>query len=244
MSNTAYSKPRRVPRDVYKEAPVEGEPYEEYEEEYEEEEPEERVGLFSTPARTVALVTSLVVLLLVAVAGAWLLGQKVREGSKTSTLGGLTQIATPNPSKAAPKVGALAPDFELTDVHSNKPLKLSSLRGKPVLVNFWGTWCPPCREEMPALQKIYDKVKGQVEFLGVSMGPRDDPANVNQFVKLNGYNWTFIHDTDSAVSINYQVTGIPSTFFIDKNGVIRQIHVGGAGSADFENGLKKAEGAQ
>src|SRR5439155_8793110 len=119
MSNTAYSKPRRVPRDFYKETPGEDEPYEEYEEEYEEEEPEESVGLFSTPARTVALVTSLVVLLFVAAAGAWLLGQKVKG---TGSSGGLTQIATPNPSKAAPKVGALAPDFELTDVRSNKPL--------------------------------------------------------------------------------------------------------------------------
>jgi thiol-disulfide isomerase/thioredoxin len=145
---------------------------------------------------------------------------------------------------SAPRVGALAPDFELTDVRSSKPLKLSSLRGKPVLVNFWGTWCPPCREEMPALEKIYEKVKGQVEFLGVSMGPRDEPMGVNQFVKLNNYTWTFIHDTDSSVSINYQVTGIPSTFFIDKNGVIRSIHVGGAASEDLENGLKKAEEAQ
>jgi hypothetical protein len=76
------------------------------------------------------------------------------------------------------------------------------------------------------------------------MGPRDEPMGVNQFVKLNNYTWTFIHDTDSAVSINYQVTGIPSTFFIDKNGVIRSIHVGGASSTDFENGLKKAEEAQ
>src|SRR5438874_6260896 len=74
MSNTAYSKPRRVPRDFYKETPVDAEPSEDYEEEYEEEEPEEAVGLFSTPARTVALVTSVVVLLFVAVAAAWLLG--------------------------------------------------------------------------------------------------------------------------------------------------------------------------
>ena len=240
MSNTAYSKPRRVPRDFYKETPTEDEPYEESEEEYEDEEPEqEAVGLFSTPARTAALVTSVVVLLFVAVAVAWLLGQKVR--GPISTAG-----VVPNniPVKAAPRVGALAPDFELSDVRSNKPLKLSSLRGKPVLVNFWGTWCPPCREEMPALEKIYEKVKGQVEFLGVSMGPRDEPMGVNQFVKLNNYTWTFIHDTDSSVSINYQVTGIPSTFFIDKNGVIRSIHVGGAASEDLENGLKKAEEAQ
>jgi thiol-disulfide isomerase/thioredoxin len=240
MSNTAYSKPRRVPRDFYKETPTEDEPYEESEEEYEDEEPEqEAVGLFSTPARTAALVTSVVVLVFVAVAVAWLLGQKVR--GPISTAG-----VVPNniPVKAAPRVGALAPDFELSDVRSNKPLKLSSLRGKPVLVNFWGTWCPPCREEMPALEKIYEKVKGQVEFLGVSMGPRDEPMGVNQFVKLNNYTWTFIHDTDSSVSINYQVTGIPSTFFIDKNGVIRSIHVGGAASEDLENGLKKAEEAQ
>jgi len=183
------------------------------------------------------------VLLVVAGSVAWLLGQKAKEGPS----GGLGSSPV-NPGLTAmgeaPKTGSLAPDFTLNDVKTNKPLKLSALRGKPVLVNFWGTWCPPCRAEMPELESLYAKYKGQTEFIGVSMGPRDEPMGVDQFVKLNKYSWTFIHDTDAAVSINYQVQGIPSTFFIDKDGVIRQIHVGGADAATLENGLKAAEQSQ
>ncbi|MFL5732886.1 MAG: TlpA family protein disulfide reductase [Chloroflexia bacterium] len=247
MSNTAYHRTRRVPRDSYQEAPVqdeeaylEDEGYDDYEE-YDES--EERAGLFSSPARTVALVASFVVLLVVAVSIAWLLGQRAK--SSSSNLAATNVVEVPLAAAGeAPKVGALAPDFELANVSNNTPLKLSSLRGKPTLVNFWGTWCPPCRAEMPELEKLYQTYKDKVNFIGVSMGPRDEPAGVDQFVKLNKYSWTFIHDADSSVSINYQVSGIPSTFFIDKSGVIRQIHVGGADAPTLENGLKTAEQAQ
>jgi thiol-disulfide isomerase/thioredoxin len=247
MSETAYSKTRRVRKGSYNEAPIEAEQYaededyEEYDEYPEDEEYDEPIGIFGTPARAATMVASLIVLLFVAGSIAWLLGQKAKESSTPNVYAVNTNI---QPVSSAPKVGALAPDFTLNDVSNNKPLKLSGLRGKPVLVNFWGTWCPPCRAEMPELEKLYAKYKDQVDFVGVSMGPRDEPAGVEQFVQLNKYSWTFIHDTDSSVSINYQVEGIPSTFFVDKNGVIRSIHVGGADAATLENGLQTAEKSQ
>jgi thiol-disulfide isomerase/thioredoxin len=250
MSETAYSKTRRVRKGSYNESPIETEQYaeddgyEEYDEYDEDGDYDEPSGLFSTPARAVTMVASIIVLLFVAGSIAWLLGQKAKEGNQQG-IGGVQPI---NPGikavPSAPKVGALAPDFTLNNVSNNTPLKLSGLRGKPVLVNFWGTWCPPCRAEMPELEKLYSKYKDQVDFVGVSMGPRDEPAGVDQFVKLNKYSWTFIHDTDSSVSINYQVQGIPSTFFVDKTGIIRSIHVGGADAATLENGLQTAEKAQ
>ncbi|MFL5734203.1 MAG: redoxin domain-containing protein [Chloroflexia bacterium] len=139
-----------------------------------------------------------------------------------------------------PSVGNIAPDFQLTDVQTNQVVKLSSLRGKPVLLNFWGTWCPPCRAEMPEIQKLYDRMKGEAYFVGVSMGPRDAPEGVKQFVKQSNYGWTFLHDSDYAAATNYQIVGVPSTFFIDKDGVIRSLHVGGADAATLESGLQKA----
>ena len=134
----------------------------------------------------------------------------------------------------APRAGALAPDFSLVDVHTNQPLTLSSLRGKPVFVNFWGTWCPPCRAEMPEMQRLYDKYPGQLEMVGISMGPRDFPEQVKNFVDQYKYPWTFIHDPDYSVATAYQVAAIPSSYFIDKDGVIKAVQVGAMDLARME----------
>ncbi len=139
----------------------------------------------------------------------------------------------------APRVGAFAPDFELVDVHTNQPLKLSSLRGKPVFMNFWGTWCPPCRAEMPEMQKLHNKYRDQVQIVGVTMGPRDNPANVKEFVDAAKYDWTFIHDPDYNVATTYQVQAISSSYFIDKEGVIRAIQIGAMGIGQMEAYLQQ-----
>jgi WD40 repeat protein/thiol-disulfide isomerase/thioredoxin len=143
----------------------------------------------------------------------------------------------------APSVGAYAPDFELPNVRPGSPaVKLSSLRGKPVILTFWGTWCAPCRAEMPELQWVYDRLQGQIEAVGVSMGPRDEPAGVNQYLDmpkrdflLNKHTWIFVHDADSSVMTRYKITGVPSTYFIDRGGVIRAIVVGGADAQTLES---------
>lgn len=192
-----------------------------------------REGLFSTPARVVTLVFSALLLLVVGAAIMWVLNS-----GGTST-GSTNAPADTSGLDIAPRVGALAPDFELLDVHTNKPVKLSSLRGKPVFMNFWGTWCPPCRAEMPEMEKLYNKYKGQVEILGVSMGPRDDPTRVQVFVDAASYSWTFIHDPDYLVATDYQVQAIPSSYFIDKDGVIRAVQVGGMNFGQMENNLGK-----
>jgi peroxiredoxin len=140
----------------------------------------------------------------------------------------------------SPRVGDLAPDFALLDVKANEAVSLSSLRGKPVLINFWGTWCPPCREEMPIIQTLYEKYAGQVEIVGISMGPRDYPEQVISYIEQYGYTWTFLHDPDMTVMSSYAVQGIPASYFIDKDGVIRSITVGGAPATLLESELLKA----
>jgi len=233
---------------------------EDYGEVYDE--PVESVGLFSTPARTAAILVSVLLLFAVAGTAAWMLGQRGKGGStaqaaaqgstsanKTSLDGVVPTINNSNPGYAVkpaaldekPAVGAMAPNFQWVDQKTGKTVSLESLHGKPVLVNFWGTWCPPCRAEMPEMEKLYATMKNDVTFLGVSMGPRDEPLGVAQFIQLNKYSWDFIHDGDSNVMLRYQVSGIPSSYFIDKTGVIRSIHVGQAASTDFEQGIQKAK---
>lgn len=239
----------------------------------EEEEVIEKVGLFGTPARAFALGVSILLLFAVVGTAAWALGQSSKKPGGTSLSASTTdpnsEVAfkantsdsrlkpvpsinnanasySSNPSglSEAPRIGSLPPNFQWTDQKSGQPVTLESLRGKPLLLNFWGTWCPPCKAEMPEMQKIYDQQKDRVRFLGVTMGPRDEPLGVAQFVQLENYTWDFIHDPNSDVMNRYQVTGIPSSYYIDKNGVIRAIFVGGADQPTIEANLKKAEDSQ
>jgi thiol-disulfide isomerase/thioredoxin len=154
-------------------------------------------------------------------------------------VGTTTGTTTSSTAEIAPRVGYVAPDFTLLDVKTNQPVSLSSLRGKPVLINFWGTWCPPCREEMPIIQALYEKYAGQVEIVGVSMGPRDYPEQVISFVNQYNYTWTFLHDPDMTVMSSYIVQGIPASYFIDRAGVIRSITVGGSPASLLERELLK-----
>jgi peroxiredoxin len=241
MSDTTYSdydagegdaplQPRARTRPRSRPLPQQEPEYEEYEVDV-----EDPTGLFSTPARTITVVFSMLLLLAVGVAIAWQLGS-----TSVPNNGGNGTVAV----SIGPRTGMLAPNFSLLDVKTNKAVSLESLRGQPVWINFWGTWCPPCKAEMPEMEKLYQQYKGQVKIIGISMGPRDDVPNVKQFVDLNGYHWDFIHDADSSVMNTYQVTGIPSSFFIDKNGIIRAVEVGGAMAPQLEANLKQALNAQ
>jgi len=228
------------PEPEYEEVYEDAEEYEDGDEEYDEFlDDDAPVGIFSSPARTVMVIGSMMILLVIGVAIAWKLGEMSKTPVASASSSGSTQAAG-----IGPKIDKYAPDFTLTDVKTNKAVNLASLRGKPVWINFWGTWCPPCKAEMPEIEQLYQQYKDQVDIIGISMGPRDEPAGVAQFVDLNKYHWQFIHDADSSVMTNYLVTGIPSSFFIDKNGVIRSIRVGGAPTADLESSLKIAMSAQ
>ncbi len=181
------------------------------------------------PARMIMLGSALLMLAAVFALVAWLLGTGA-DTTRANTVG----------LDVAPRVGALAPDFELVDVRTNQNVRLSSLRGKPVFVNFWGTWCPPCRQEMPEMQKVYNKYQGQAAMLGVSMGPRDTLEAVKSFVDSYKYTWTFLQDNDFAVATAYQAYSIPTSYFIDKDGVIRAVHIGAMDEAVMEGYMQKA----
>jgi len=112
-----------------------------------------------------------------------------------------------------------APDFTLKDL-KGKDVTLSSLKGKLVFLNFWATWCPPCRAEMPSMQTLYEKYedKGLV-ILAVNL--REDKKTVEKFLKKNGYTFPVVLDSEGAVGGGmYGVSGIPTTYFIGSDGYI------------------------
>ena len=127
----------------------------------------------------------------------------------------------------APREGFLAPDFSL-QTPQGETITLSDLRGQAVLVNLWATWCPPCRAEMPAVQKLYHEYKDQgFVVLAVNMTYQDDPSAVVPFTQE--YNLTFpilIEDTGD-VARNYELRSLPSSFFIDRQGFIQEVVIGG-----------------
>lgn len=123
--------------------------------------------------------------------------------------------------------GNLAPDFELRTV-DGKAMKLSSLRGKKVIVNFWATWCPPCRLEMPEMEKFYTKNKNEgIEILAVNLTKAEKSrADVPAFIEAYGITFPVLLDENSDVARLYKVSSIPASFIIDTQGVIREKIVG------------------
>ncbi|HEY8486145.1 MAG TPA: TlpA disulfide reductase family protein [Limnochordales bacterium] len=120
-------------------------------------------------------------------------------------------------------MGNPAPDFALEDL-SGRTVRLSSLRGRPVLLNFWATWCPPCLKELPELAGFHRRFQGRWEVVGVDVGePRE---RVEAFVRRAGFGWTFLLDSSSRVAEAYLVVGLPTTYFIDAAGVVRARHLG------------------
>lgn len=129
---------------------------------------------------------------------------------------------------AEPQTVALtsAPDFSLPDLNGNT-VTLSEQRGKVVLMVFWATWCPPCRQEMPSINRLYQTLGG-VDFtvLGINMDKR--VPQVKTFASAKGYNLTFpiLLDMDGQVAGLYGVYNIPQAFIIDKNGSVVQRYLG------------------
>jgi cytochrome c biogenesis protein CcmG, thiol:disulfide interchange protein DsbE len=101
---------------------------------------------------------------------------------------------------------------------STKPVKLSSFKGKPVLIDFWATWCGPCRETMPELQKLHQEFgpKG-LEIIAISSDP--EPA-VEKFLKDNPYTYPMYIDLDNSANTKFGVTGLPTSFVLDRNGKV------------------------
>lgn len=117
-----------------------------------------------------------------------------------------------------------APDFALTALDGST-IRLSDLSGKVALINIWATWCPPCRAEMPAIQATYDAYRNE-GFTVVAINVEEQPETVAAFMREYGLTFTAALDGDGQVSRTYQANTLPSSFFIDRRGVIRAAYRG------------------
>ncbi|MBI3738472.1 MAG: TlpA family protein disulfide reductase [Chloroflexi bacterium] len=143
-------------------------------------------------------------------------------------------VGAPLSSSPSPREGFLAPDFTLDTLDGNK-VTLSGLRGKIVVVNLWATWCLPCRQETPALEKVYEQYKDSgVVILGVNLTSQDLVSDVKSFVQEFKLTYPILLDRDGSVgNYLYQIKGLPTTFFINRAGIIRTVVVGGPMSETF-----------
>ena len=148
--------------------------------------------------------------------------------------------ATPPPEFPEPQKGSVAPDFALKSLPDGKEVRLSSLRGKAVLVNFWATWCEPCKIEMPSLVDLQKKYGPQgLQIVGVAMDDADD-KEINSFAHKMGVNYMVLRGTEKVGELYGGVDHLPMTYYLDRSGKVVDETEGMAGEATFEDAIKRA----
>lgn len=126
----------------------------------------------------------------------------------------------------APQKGFHAPDLTLESTQGES-FTLSSLRGKPVILNFWASWCPPCRAEMPTLQALYERYGGEFVLLGINASTQDRLPGAYQLITEMNLTFPILLDTNGTTTSAYRIFSLPTTVFIDREGIIREIVIGG-----------------
>lgn len=151
-----------------------------------------------------------------------------------------TAVAQADANAIGWSVGSQAPEIELTDL-KEETVRLSDLRGKPVLVNFWATWCAPCRIEMPVMEKKYRAYKESEKFVILAVDVKDDSGvdAVRRFLGELSLTFPVLLDSDGRAGTAYNVLGLPTSFFIDRRGVIRAARVGAMSEQYIDEQLQK-----
>lgn len=126
-----------------------------------------------------------------------------------------------------------AMDFKLKDL-TGKEVSLSDYKGKKVFLNFWATWCPPCKAEMPEMEMLYQETKNS-DLVILAVNLDEEKNTVQKFINSNKYNFPVLLDTGNIVASQYEVVSIPTSFFIDKEGNIVDKHIGAMTIEDMKN---------
>ena len=136
----------------------------------------------------------------------------------------LTEDTKTPPPPEGTQAGNLAPNFQLQDL-DGQSVSLSELRGSPIILNFWATWCGPCRSEMPFIQEIYKEWQGR-GLVVLAINLKEAPSEVSQFMQKNNLSFTVLLDTGGEAAQIYDIFAIPTTLFIDRDGIIRERKLG------------------
>jgi len=136
-----------------------------------------------------------------------------------------------------PLVGKAAPDFALQDLHG-QTVRLADFRGQPLLVNFWASWCPPCRTEFPLLERaLLDHATDRLAIVGIVF--KDSAASAGQFMSSQGAAWPALVDPGGTAAAAYTVEAPPVTFFVDAAGVVRSVSFGPPPAGSLEGLLAR-----
>ena len=185
--------------------------------------------------KTIVLLLALVVL----IAGAAVLynGLADRVQLDSLSVGETAAAAVPEGTEAA-QPQDLAPDFTVYDLEGNAHA-LSDFRGTPVVLNFWASWCGPCKSEMPDFQEKYEQYADEVHFLMVNLtdGSQETVESAQGFVEGQGYTFPVYFDTDYSAAIAYAVSAVPATYFIDEAGAMVAYGKGAMSGETLQRGI-------
>ncbi len=164
----------------------------------------------------------LILVFVLLIIGAYILYGQLSETVETDQLAtqeNTSQTTAPEQSEEPEPEKVVLPDFTVYDRDGNE-VHLSDFRGKPVVLNFWASWCGPCKSEMPAFDAAYAELGDEIHFLMVNMTTsfRESFENATEFIDEQGYSFPVFYDTDSDVAMTYGIQSFPTTLFIDSEG--------------------------
>ena len=191
----------------------------------------------------------LVLVLAVLIGGAYVLYGRLSAGAGADNL----SVQTPPPAQTPGETGAPqdsaapeeteppkveAPDFTAVDADGTE-VKLSDYVGKPIVLNFWASWCSPCKSEMPEFNAAWEELDGEVQFLMVNMtdGARETVESAREYVEGEGFTFPVLFDTKSEAAIAYSAYSLPTTYFIDAEGYVTARAVGAIDGETLQKGL-------
>ena len=174
-----------------------------------------------------------VLLFAVLITGAYVLYNNL---SSQVELGGLATEATAGETEKAPTP---APDFTVYDFDGYS-YQLSDFQGKPVILNFWASWCGPCKSEMPDIEAAYQEYGDQIHFLIVNLtdGSQETVASASSYIEAQGYTFPVYYDTDMSGAYAYGVSGIPVTYFINGEGNLEAYYQGAMSESILQQGIQ------
>lgn len=176
----------------------------------------------------------------VVLAGAALL--TTYQGNSDATKSAVQQ----DPSQAAPRamVGYHAPAFALQTLEDSKTVSLDELKGKPVILNFWASWCGPCRSETPDLQATYEKYQDKAEFYAINLSSQDDLNSAKEFLSQLGITIPVLKDADGKTQSAYKIISVPTTLVLDRDGIVKERREGALTKVQMEGMLQRAVAGQ